>query len=191
MLTSRGLLELKLLLQTAYEEREDINQQLAKAKTEEARAYRRYKSWDKGFLLKKIFKKTFYLRKAAAGIATAKTSELEEQLRLTSIAATVELESGQSGPYFQMRDDFAALADCAAVWNVTTERHADKVRERTNVDKSISRQKISLSLGSCDLILWDEKVPHFQNTNGGDLFILPGLVLYRAAKRASSTIDVP
>jgi hypothetical protein len=32
-------------------------------------------------------------------------------------------------------------------------------------------------------------VPHLQNTNGGDLFLYPGFILYRAAKQAFSVID--
>src|SRR5262249_19154429 len=46
LLTSDSLKELKALIQTAYEEHEEINAQLCKARQEDARASRRFKSWD-------------------------------------------------------------------------------------------------------------------------------------------------
>lgn len=58
-LTSDSLRELKSLIQTAYEEHEDISSQLSNATQESTRASRRFKSWDSGFLLKKLFKKSF------------------------------------------------------------------------------------------------------------------------------------
>jgi hypothetical protein len=41
----------------------------------------------------------------------------------------------------------------------------------------------------CDLITWDTKIPRFQNANGGDIYLYPGFILYRAAKAAFSVID--
>ena len=48
---------------------------------------------------------------------------------------------------------------------------------------------MTFSLGKCDLIHWEQKVPHLQNINGGDLFLYPGFILYRAAREAFSVID--
>jgi hypothetical protein len=189
VLTSQGLKELKVLIQTAYEEFEEISQMLNSAKCDESRATKRFVSWDNGFLFKKMFKQAFAVRKSESEIAAAKVAELAEQLRQTSIAVHVELASEQAGPYFQLRDRFEALADCAAIWNINSERAADKLRERTNVDRSVERQKIKLSSGNCDLMTWEERVPHFQNSNGGDLYIYPGFILYRAARKAFSVID--
>jgi DNA-directed RNA polymerase subunit RPC12/RpoP len=43
-------------------------------------------------------------------------------------------------------------------------------------------------LGSCDLIRWEQEVPHLQNANGGDIFLYPGFILYRASRTAFSVI---
>jgi hypothetical protein len=53
----------------------------------------------------------------------------------------------------------------------------------------LDRQRVLFSLGSCDLIQWEQKLPHLQNANGGDLFLYPGFILYRAAREAFSVID--
>ncbi|HEU6448823.1 MAG TPA: DUF4236 domain-containing protein [Verrucomicrobiae bacterium] len=189
LLTSESLKELKNLIQTAYEEHEEISSEFFKAKQEDARATSRFKSWDNGFLLKKLFKKSFEVRKAEAEIATAKAAELEEQLRLTTISTQVELAKEQAEPFFRMRDDFTALADCAAIWDVKADRATDKFRERTIANRTVSRERIRFSLGSCDLIKWEQEVPHLQNVNGGDIFLYPGFILYRASKTAFSVIN--
>jgi hypothetical protein len=189
LLTSESLKELKNLIQTAYEEHEEISSEFSKAKQENVRATARFNSWDNGFLLKKIFKNSFAVRKAEAEIVTAKASELEEQLRLTTISTQVELAKEQAEPFFRMRDDFTALAECAAIWDVKADRATDKFRERTIASRTVSRERIRFSLGSCDLIQWEQEVPHLQNLNGGDIFLYPGFILYRASKTAFSVIN--
>lgn len=189
LLTSESLKELKNLIQTAYEEHEEISSEFSKAKQEDARATARFKSWDDGFLLKKLFKNSFAVRKTEAEIATARACELEEQLRLTTISTQVELAKEQAEPFFKMRDDFTALAECAAIWDVKAEGATDKFHERTIATRTVSRERIRFSLRSCDLIEWEQEVPHLQNANGGDIFLYPGFILYRASKTAFSVIN--
>lgn len=86
LLTSASLKELKQVIQAAYVEHEDISGQLEAARQDKERASRRFLSWENGFLFKKLFKTKFVKRKTEAETATAKVAELEEQLRLTTIA---------------------------------------------------------------------------------------------------------
>jgi hypothetical protein len=88
-----------------------------------------------------------------------------------------------------MRDDFAALCECAAIWDVKTHQSTDKFHQRTTADMNITRQRITFSLGNCDLIQWEQRVPHMSNSKGGDLYLYPGFILYRAAREAFSVID--
>jgi len=189
LLTSQNLKDLKVVIQTAYEEREEISRELTKATEENKRASRRFKSWDSGFLFKKVFKESFETRRVEAEIASAKAAELEEQLRLTTISTQIELASEQAEPFLQMRDEFTALAECNAIWDVTAQRATDKYRERTTAINSIIRKRVKFSLGSCDFIQWDQEIPHLQNANGGDLFLYPGFILYRGSQTAFSIID--
>jgi hypothetical protein len=189
LLTSESLKEFKELIQTAYTEHEDISNELETARQEQQRASKRYLSWLNGFLFKKLFKKKFAQRKADSETADAKVAEFEEQLRLTTIATHIEIEREQAEPYFQMRDNFASLCECQVIWDIKSFQAADKFHERTTAESRVNREKVGFVLGSCDLIQWEQKVPHLQNAKGGDLFMYPGFVLYRAAKEAFSVID--
>ena len=53
----------------------------------------------------------------------------------------------------------------------------------------MQRQLVNFSLGSCDLLQWEQKIPHIENSKGGDLYLYPGFILYRAAKEAFSVIE--
>jgi hypothetical protein len=189
LLTSESLKELKRVIQSAYEEHQDISSQLATGREEKERASRRFHSWENGFLFKKLFKAKFAQRRADSETANAKVAELEEQLRLTTIATHVEIATEQAEPYFKMRDDFALLSESVAVWDIKSYRATDRFHERTTAETRVDRQRVAFSLGSCDLIQWEQKVPHIQNAKGGDLFLYPGFIVYRAAKEAFSVID--
>ena len=170
LLTSQTLQDLKRLIQTAYEEREEITRELAASRAEGQLASAKYLSWQNGFLMKRLFKRSFAERLADAETASAKTSQLEEQLRLTTVATQVDISKEQAEPYFRMRDEFAALAECTAIWDKKSRQSTDKVRERTTADERVVRERVTFSLKSSDLIQWEERVPHLQNANGGDMF---------------------
>jgi hypothetical protein len=189
LLTSQSLQALKQVIQTTYEEREDIFRQHQFAMQESVDAGHKYTAWESGFLFKRLLKKSFQKRKYDAEMTSARVQELEEQLRLTTIAAQIEMSKEQAEPFFHMRDEFAGLCECAAIWDKKSRRSVDQIRERTIANEGIERQRVTFDLGACDLITWEQRVPHLQNANGGDLFVYPGFILYRAAKHAFSVID--
>lgn len=188
-MTSKCLRELKRVIQMAFDERVDIEKQLNSARSEQAQARRRYESWAHGFVLKRIFKRSFEMRKSGDDTANAKVAELEEQLRLTKVATQIEIDKEQAEPYFRMRDDFAGLSECAAIWDIKSHHVTDMVRERTTARMSVARQSVKFGLDRCDLIHWEQQVPHLQNAKGGDLYLYPGFIVYRAAREAFSVID--
>lgn len=123
--------------------------------------------------------------------ATEKVEELEEQLRLTTMKTHFEIDKEQAEPFFRMRDEFAALCECAAIWDIKTHQATDMFHERTTARTSVQREKVRFSLSCCDLLQWeDQKVPHLPNAKGGGMFLYPGFVLYRTAREAFSVIDI-
>ena len=189
LLTSESLEQLRHLLTDAYNERDELTREVSSATSEANTATRRYQSWERGFLMKRLFKQSFAARKESAETAAAKLEELQEQLRLTTIATEITVDREQAEPYYRMRDTFAALSECQKVWNVLTEKAIDRVAERSNANTAVTRTPLSFSLNSCDLIQWEQKVPHLPNRTGGDMYIYPGFILYRASKQAFALID--
>ncbi len=188
-LTSESLQELKRLIQITEKQRAEISTDLAIAEADNSRLCNKYLSWAKGFLVKRIFNETFAKHKANADSATARVQELQEQLRLTTIATHFEIDKEQAEPYFRMRDEFAALTGCGAIWGIDRQQLTDRFRERTTAFSKVDRKPVPFTLDHCDLIQWEQKVPHLTSANGGDLYMYPGFFIYRAAKEAFSVIS--
>lgn len=189
LLTSESLKDLKRLIQTAFQQHEEISRDLESARSEKTLAVSRYTKWENGFLFKRLFKGPFAKRKIDSETATDKVAELEEQLRLSRIATYIELEKEQGDFYYRLKDEFAALCDCASVWDVKTHQATDKFHERTIANMKVGREKVRFTLAECDLIQWGERVPHLQNAKGGNFYLYPGFILYRAAREAFSVIE--
>jgi hypothetical protein len=119
----------------------------------------------------------------------ARVAELEEQLKLSTIATEIDVEHEQAELYYRFRDEFAGMCDCAAIWDVKSYQATDKFHERTVADSRVSRERVSFELGSCDLIQWDQKIPHLRNAKSGEFYYYPGFILYRAAREAFSLIQ--
>jgi hypothetical protein len=182
--------QLRRLLKDAYDERATITNEISSAALEANAATNRYQKWKRGCLMKRIRKASFAARKEAADTAAAKLEELQEQLRLTTLATEIAVDPEQAEPYHRMRDEFAALSECQKIWNVLTEQVIDRIVERSTANMAITRDPVTFSLGSCDLIQWEQKVPHLPNRTGGDMYVYPGFVLYRASKQAFALIDL-
>ncbi len=189
LLTSETLKQVKQLIQTAYQQHSEISSDLDDARTTKVDCQAKFDSWDRGHVLKKVFKKAYAKRKENYETETAKVAELEEQLKMSTISTHIEVESEQAELYYRMRDEFAALCECAAIWDVKTHQATDRFQERTIADTRIGRERVKFELGKCDLIEWDQKVPHLRNAKGGDLYYYPGFILYRASRVAFSLIE--
>ena len=189
LLTSSTLKDLKRLIQTAFQQHDEISRELDTARTEKVVAIARYDKWESGLLFKRLFKGAFAKRKAEADIATEKVAELEEQLRLSTIATHIEVEREQADFYYRLKDEFAAMCECSSIWDVKTHQATDKFHERTVASVKVNRERVKFGLATCDLIQWDEKVPHLKNAKGGDFYLYPAFILYRAAREAFSVIE--
>jgi Protein of unknown function (DUF4236) len=166
-LGSTSMENVRNLLKEAYDERSDLANEMGIAEREANFAAARFRSWDHGLLLKRMFKQSFASRKEASEIAQAKLDELKEQLRLTTVATEIEVDAQQAEPYYRMRDDFAALSDCQKIWDTLERRSINRVAERSAADEIITREPVSFLLSTCDLIQWEQKVPYLQNRGGG------------------------
>ena len=189
LLTSDTLEQLRRLLTDAYNERDELTREISSATSEANLATRRYQKWERGFLMKRLFKQSFATRKETAETTAAKLEELQEQLRLTTIATEINVDREQAEPYYRMRDTFSALSECQKVWNVLAKKEIDRIAERSNANTAVTRTSVPFSLNTCDLIQWEQKVPHLPNRTGGDMYIYPGFILYRASKQAFALID--
>jgi hypothetical protein len=147
LLTSETLKEIKKFIQTAHQQHEEITRELDKARTAKVGSEGRFRSWENGFLFRRLFKKAFAKRKEIFETETAKVEELEEQLRLSMIVTQIEIDHEQSELYYRLRDEFAALCECAAIWDIKSRQATDMFHERTTAGMKLLRENIRFALG--------------------------------------------
>lgn len=189
LLTSATLKDLKNLIETAFKQHEEISSELENAQTSKVKAETRFTSWENGFLFKRVFKKTFETRRETFETETARVAELEEQLKLSTISTQIDLENEQADLFFGLRDQFAALSECAAIWDIKTRQATDQYHQRTTAKTSLGRESVRFELAHSDLIVWEKNVPHLRNSKGGEIYFYPGFILYRAAREVFSLIE--
>jgi hypothetical protein len=188
LLNSQSMNEFRDLLRHTYEERTNLDAELASANRELNVGTQRYESWEHGFLLKHLFKRSFAERKEAFETATAKVGEFSEQLKLTTLAAHFDIDPEQAEPYYRMRDEFSAR-ECQKIWDTLARQAINRFVTRSAASEAITREPVRFELSNSDLLQWSQKIPHLPNRVGGDLFIYPGFVLYRASKQAFALVD--
>jgi hypothetical protein len=189
LLTSASLQALKDLIQTASKQYNEVSHALGLAAEEQSKAASRYDSWNQGYLLKRIFKKAFEQRNQAFIDASENVQKLDEQLRQSKIATHIEIDKEQGDLFDQVVKEFTALCGCKAIWDVRAHQANDMVRQRTTAGKSVERERVRFDVSRCDLIDWNRSVPHLKNSKGGDLYLYPGFVLYRAAGETFSLLE--
>ncbi len=189
LLTSTSLKQVKSMIQNASQQYQSISTELIRSRTMKVEAEIRFDKWNNGFLLKHLLKNNFEKRKDFFETETAKVAELEEQLKLSSIATIIDIEREQAELYYRLRDEFAGLCECTAIWDIKTRQPTDMFHERTSAHSRLSRESVQFALGASDLIQWDQKVPNLKNAKGGDFFLYPGFILYRTAREAFSLIE--
>ncbi|MGA3042888.1 MAG: hypothetical protein ABSF54_19085 [Bryobacteraceae bacterium] len=179
LVTHQSLEQLRTVLKDAYDEHEALTKEVSSALRAAAATRKRYSRWQRGFLMKRLRKKSFAARKEATDTAASKLEELQKQLALTTLATEITIDWEQVAPYYGMRATFGILSRCQKIWDVSKE----------DVDLRSNLNPISFSLGSCDLIQWKEKVPHLRHRTGGDMYIYPGFVFFQTPKGVFDLLD--
>ena len=176
-ITSVSLRELRDLLAEAYQEARRLQSEVPAADRELYTSQNRAYKWGKGHVLKHLFKAKYQTILENFATTQAECKALAEEIEKCRIALEIEMEGGIDTSYGAMVEAFNALAACERCWDNVAARAVDQGRERSSANRSIDRRPVGLDLRPADVIAPSRPALHFQNANGGDLYILPGLLL--------------
>lgn len=176
-LTSVSLRELRDLLAEAYHESQRLRNEIPTADQELLATRTRAYSWGKGHVLRRLFKARYQAILTDFAEAEAERKSLDDEIEKCRVALEIEMEGGIDTTYGSMVETFRALAGSERCWDNVAAVGVDQQRERSVADRSISRRSVELDLRSADVIAPSRPALHLPNANGGDLYILPGLLL--------------
>lgn len=188
-MTSHSLVELRDMLIAARQQREEVEADLEQAANEErklrAELHKRSRSLFRLFYKKRIAA----LHDEVADIED-EIGRLEAWDETTHVDMTFETSDAAQRAYAALVRAFDALRSSAAVWDVTSDRDTNRIQERTTATRTVDRHPAKLDYASNDLVRFDGHGLMFENVNGEDILIYPGMALMPRADGMFALIDL-
>lgn len=90
--------------------------------------------------------------------------------------------------YRALSQSFGMVARSNKIWDILSYKDTDKLKQRTQADKEVSREDVTFSMGRPNCLPASKNdefrlVPHLENRNGGDVYIFPGFLLIESDAR--------
>lgn len=190
VLTSGSLIELRDMIVSARAQRADVEADLAAASKEQGSLTleldRRRSSLFRWFYRNRIA----LLEEDLVPTAAAEVERLMLWRDATHIDVSFETGDAAQRAYAQLVRAFEALLACARIWDITSDRGADRVRERTSAVRTVDRRPVELSFSASDLIRFAGRALRFGNINGEDILLYPGMALMPRADGMFAMIDL-
>lgn len=183
--TTQGLQELKKTLLDCYQERIDLKKEIQKAKSKLTIATFLMVSFYLlifGFFIK-WFKEN---RKDKKEFLADLNSQLENCFVNIDIDADERIEK----KYQKLLDSYKTLLSCEKIWDITSSVAVDQKTSRSAASTSVTRRLVKFGFGNMDIIKSKHDALHFENANGGDLYIYPAFLAIVDAQKKFGLIDI-
>lgn len=188
-LTSASLRDLRDMIVAARRQRIEVDRDLT-----EARQLLSEQKLDLDRRRSSIFR--WFYRKRIASLETdvpvtsAEVDRLAGWSKQTVIKMDFEETEAARSAYATLVRTFSALSSSSKKWDLTSDRDTDKFRERTVAHRTIERHTIRLEFARNELIEFDGQAMRFENHNGEDIYLYPGIALMPRADDAFALVDV-
>lgn len=188
-LTSHSLIEFRDMIAKARSQQKEVDQDLAEARStherDSAELDRRQRSWFRWFQKRRIAELEGSVPETAEEV-----QRLTEWQGLTHIDVSFETSETAQRAYGALVRAFDALRQSKAIWDITSDRDTDQVRERSAASRTLDRQPVEIDFTSSDLVRFAGHAIRFGNVNGEDILIYPGMVIMPRADGAFALIEL-
>lgn len=188
-LTSESLRELRDMIAEARRQRgeivSDLNQAQSLLKSQSADLERRQRSIFRYFFKSRIAD----LENALPG-TNAEVERLKQWLEATHVEIKFETNDVAKKAYASLVRAFDILRTSHRVWDITSDRNTDRVLERTSAYRILTRDPVKVDFSTSDLVKFEGRPMRFQNVNGEDILIYPGVAIMPRADGAFALIDL-
>lgn len=189
VLTSTSLLPLRDLIAKAREQQAQVKADLKEAREEDAKQQgelnRRKASWFRWFYKRRIAE-----LEVALPVTKAEVERLANWQDNTKIAVTFEAGDAAQRAYSSMVRAFDGLKLSDKKWDVTADRSTNQFVERTLANRTVNRHPVAFEFSSTDLIQFSGRAMRFENVNGDDILIYPGVAVIPRADGVFALIDI-
>ena len=189
VLTSTSLIPLRDLIAKAREQQAQVKSDLKEAREEEAKQKGELNR-RKGSLFRWFYKKRIAELEVALPVTQAEVERLANWEDNTKIDVTFEAEDEAQRAYSSMVRAFDTLKRSSKKWDLTADRSTNQFVERTLANRTVDRHPVSFEFSSTDLIQFSGRAMRFENINGDDILIYPGVAVIPRADGVFALIDI-
>lgn len=189
VLTSSSLLPLRDLIAKAREQRAEIKADLQEALAEESKQKNEL-ARRKSSLFRWFYKRPIAELETELPLTQAEISRLVSWEDSTKVAITFESSDTSQRAYAAMVRAFNMLKSSVKKWDITADKATDQFAERTLATRSVNRQPVTFDFCSTDLIQFTGRAMRFENVNGDDILLYPGVAVIPRADGAFALIDL-
>lgn len=189
VLTSSSLLPLRDLIAKAREQRAEIKADLQEALAEESKQKNELVR-RKSSLFRWFYKRRIAELETELPLTQAEISRLVSWEDNTKVAITFESSDTSQRAYAAMVRAFDMLKSSVKKWDITADKATDQFAERTLATRSVNRHPVTFDFCSTDLIQFTGRAMRFENVNGDDILLYPGVAVIPRADGAFALIDL-
>lgn len=184
-LTSASLVELKETLEEVYKDRIEFAQEIEQARKEikSARTTRTIACiFLIGLLIKsfrnRIIEKEEYL------------ADLENQFKNSFVNIDVHFDKSFEEKYNSLLNSYKTLLTSEIIWDITSAVQQDMKAARSAASTVVTRTPVKFKFDNIDIIKSTYSAFHFENKNGGDLYIYPAFVIVTTNRKEFALIGI-
>ncbi|MFQ9692188.1 MAG: DUF4236 domain-containing protein [Klebsiella michiganensis] len=189
VLTSSSLLPLRDLIAKAREQSAEIKADLQEALAEESKQKNELVR-RKSSLFRWFYKRRIAELETELPVTQAEISRLLSWEDSTKIAITFESSDTSQRAYAAMVRAFDMLKSSNKKWDITADKATDQFAERTLATRSVDRHPVTFDYSSTDLIQFTGRAMRFENVNGDDILLYPGVAVIPRVDGAFALIDI-
>lgn len=138
---------------------------------------------------KKIFKEKITFLQEQIMKNENEISDKKKELSNAFVSTQIPKNENIISTFLSLKEIFNTLSQSEFVWDITTSQFIDRVKMRSAASNAVNRKRVNIFFSSVDLIKSDEEAFHFQNANGGDIYIYPSMIIVVSSNKEFALID--
>lgn len=183
--TTEGLQELRDTLLSCYQEKNNLKREISKAKSS-------LQTSQILLVISFLIIIGFFIKwfKQNRDDKKEYLADLEKQLSECFVNIDIKTDEQIEKTFIELLESYKTLLTCQKIWDITSSSKIDNTATRSAASESITRKQVKFGFGNLDIIKSKFDALHFENANGGDLYIYPAFIAIVDSNKNFGLIDI-
>lgn len=184
-LTSASFTELKETLLEVYKDRIELAKEIEQTNKE-------IKSAKINYIISCIFLIGLFFKSFKNKIEEKEDYliDLEKQQRNSFVNIDIHFDKTYEEKYNELLETYKNLLTSEVIWDITSSVEQDMKAARSAATNLVTRTPVKFKFDNIDIIKSTYPAFHFENKNGGDLYIYPAFVIVSSSKHEFALIGI-